>query len=253
MKLKLTMTLLIINLIICMYSEVTILRTAAQECEPKYFRLDNEEKINGICVDVMRAIENIDPTIKFIGDQNFIPFQRIEEGVSKGDYDCFVGFAMNEERIKKYKFIDIPIYYVRNILISRIDEDINVYDLSQLMYLDDNVIMMAMGIAQADKLKSRGYNIDDGAHTPELNIKKLLSNRGRFIYQSEISLMAAIKKLGVGDSIKVHPLKQFETGRYIAFYPGTPAKIIEKVESALEKLEKQGVLEEIFKKYVSKE
>lgn len=243
----------IIMLLIFTFSNLIFsieLKTAAQDSAPKFFVKPNKKNITGICIDVMRAIENIQPDIKFKGDQFFLPFNRIEIEVENGTLDCFVGFAKNKEREKKYIFIDIPIYYVKDILISRKDDKVEIKALEDIKKLDDNTIVVAMGTIQADKLKAEGYNIDESGKSSEINVKKLLIGRGRFIYQSEIELIDTIKKMNVKNEIKIQPLITQTTGRYIAFSKKTPKDVIDKVNKAMEKLKNTGKLDEIFKKYV---
>jgi len=58
----------------------TQLKTAAQDNAPKFIR--NGSAAMGIAVDVMRAIERLDPELKFVGDQQFLSVTRIELGLS---------------------------------------------------------------------------------------------------------------------------------------------------------------------------
>lgn len=109
---------------------------------------------------------------------------------------------------------------------------------------------MATGVAQASKLKDMGYNIDDGGRTLDANLNKLFNYRGRFIYQSEIELIAAIQQLNAQDRIKIHPLESQYEGRYIAFSKNTPLEIIEKISNAMVILRDSGELDRIFKLYV---
>lgn len=226
------------------------IKTAAQNSSPKFFLNPSKQKVIGICVDVMRAIEKIDPSIKFLGDQNFMPLSRIERDLEEGTLDCFVGFIKNEEREKKYIYIDIPIYYVKDILISRKDDKIEIKNLEDIKKLNDNKILMVLGVGQVQKFKSQGYNIDDGGKTLEDNLKKLMSNRGRFMYQSEIEMLEAIRKMKLEDRVKIHPIESEISGRYIAFSKKTPRETIIKVTKALEQLRDNGTLNQIFKKYV---
>jgi hypothetical protein len=78
--------------------EIVILKTAAQDSRQKYFKREGQNYITGICVDVLRAIEEIDSDLVFIGDQEFMPFKRIEFDLEEGRLDCFTGFIKNEER-----------------------------------------------------------------------------------------------------------------------------------------------------------
>ena len=231
-------------------AEIIVLRTAAQDSRPKYFKRDGQNYITGVCVDVLRAIEEIDPDLNFVGDQEFVPFKRIEFDLEEGRLDCFAGFIMNEERQEKYVYIDIPIYYTRNILVSRLEDDVEIKNMDDIMKLEDNLIIMSTGVAQSFELKDKGYNIDDRARNMNANIKKLLNGRGRFIYQSEVEILSALKDEKAYDLVKIQPLSSEKSGRYIAFSKEVPSDIIKRVEAALKKLQENGTLEKIYKKYI---
>lgn len=226
------------------------IKTAAQESKPKFFYKPNGKEITGICIDIMREIERIEPDIKFSGDQTFLPLKRIEEEVKNGNLDCFVGFIKNQEREKNYIYIDIPIYYVRDVLISRKNDNLKINKMEDIKKIDDNLILMVLGVGQTSKLKILGYNIDDGGKSLEANLEKLLQGRGRFMYQSEIEVMQTIEEMGVKGDVKIQLFSTEKSGRYIAFSKKTPKEKIEKVKKALEKLRDNGKLDEIFKKYV---
>lgn len=225
------------------------LRTGAQDSDPKFFMKDG--KMVGLCYDVLKAVENIDPSIKFTGADIFLPFNRIETGVEEGSLDCFPGFIKNKEREALYRYIDIPIYMVRDVLVARKNDNVVINKLQDIKALKDNVILTPMGQAQSDTLKKEGYNVDDGGKNADANITKLLAGRGRFIFQSEISIKVAIAKYGVQDKVRVLPLKINESGRYFAFSKKTPLETIEKVRKAIEKLRDSGKLSKIFDKYVN--
>lgn len=235
------------------FAQITELKTGAQESEPKFFKLRSHKDIIGICIDTIRAIEQIEPSIKFVGDQNFIPMRRIEKELERGNLDVFFGFIRTKEREDKYIFIDIPIYYVKNILVSRKNDFIIIENLEEIKKLDNNLILMASGVAQARTLKEKGYNIDDNGKTLNANLNKLFTNRGRFIYQSEIEMLSAIKNENAEEKIRIHPIQSEKEGRYIAFSKNTPIDVLEKVTKAMKILRDNGELDRIFKIYVYSE
>ena len=136
------------------------LRTGAQESEPKYYR--SGDKIIGLCIDVLRGIEKVEPKLRFTGDQSFVPFKRIEYNVESGIFDCFAGFAKTAERENAYVFIDIPLYLVRDVLVVLKDDPVGIDRLEDIKSLPGSrTIIMAMGVVQAVTLRSKGYDVDD--------------------------------------------------------------------------------------------
>ena len=87
------------------------LRTAAQESVPKYFKLE-DNTMGGICVDIIKAIEDIEPRITIHGYQEFLPFKRLQNNLRSGQLDVFFGLKMTEERREIYQFLEIPLYHL---------------------------------------------------------------------------------------------------------------------------------------------
>jgi len=227
------------------------LKTAAQESSPK-FKKDSDGSITGICVEVMRAVEKLDPTIKFVGDQKFEPFRRIEVMVEHGDLDVFFGFVKNKEREEKYIYIDPPIYTVADVLVARKDDPVEIKNLEEIKKLGNNgTVLLISGVAQVDQLQKMGITTDDGGKTVPINFQKLLLNRGRFVMQSEVEIIEAIKTEKMESRVKILPTKFNEAGRFVAFSKKVPTETIAKVKTALEKMAKSGELKKIYAKYAS--
>jgi polar amino acid transport system substrate-binding protein len=225
------------------------LKTAAQESAPKFIKNANGS-VTGLSVDVMRAITRIDPTLKFNGDQIIVPFKRIESMLEAGELDVFFGFVKNKERQEKYIYIDPPIYKVADVLVVRADDPVNVKSLDEIKAMGkDGTVLMSSGIAQVAQLVAMGIIVDDGGKTLGLNLKKLVTNRGRFVFQSEIEVINAIKEEKLEGKVKILPVKFNEGGRYVAFSKKVPAAVVAKIKSALEKLEQNGELKKIESSY----
>ena len=108
---------------------------------------------------------------------------------------------------------------------------------------------MTAGVAQVNQLIAMGITVDDGGKTLGSNLKKLVINRGRFVFQSEIEVAAAIKQEKLESKVRILPVKFNHGGRYVAFSKKVPATVVDKIKSALEKLEKNGELKAIEAKY----
>lgn len=241
--------ILITLAVFCLFSYLFTqeLRTAAQESEPKFVK-NPDGSIGGIAVVVMRAIEKVDSSIKFVGDQNFVPFRRIEQSIENGSLDVFFGFAKNEEREAKYVYVNPPIYMVGNaIVVKKADSIEDIKDLSQLA--GKGIVLTSYGVFQSKLLKDAGADVDDSATGLDNNLKKLIAGRGRFLMQSEIELKAAIVSGEYQNEVRVLPTLHNLSGRYIAFSKSVNPDLINKVVKALEILEKNGELKTIYNKY----
>lgn len=226
-----------------------MLRTAAQDSPPKYFK-HRDGGMAGIGCDIMRAIERLDPSIRFAGDQAFVPIKRIELMLERGDLDVFFGFIKSAERASKLVFVDPPLYRVADVLLAREDDPIEVQRLEDLAALaKDGTVLVASGTAQAAQLKKMNIVVDDGGKTVAVNLYKLMHKRGRLILQSEVEIVSSLKEQKMESSFRILPARFNESGRYVAFSRHVPAQTVAKVQLALDKLNNSGELELIFSRY----
>ena len=228
------------------------LRTAAQDSAPKFVR-HSDGAVSGISIDVMKAINRVDPTLRFVGDTKFMPLKRIENQLDNGELDVFFGFIKNKRRQSAFTYIDPPIYSVANVLVARRHDKVAIKRLEEIKTLgEDNVVLLVYGVAQAEQLRPLGIALDDRGSSLEQNLHKLVRGRGRFVFQSEPEIHAAIRQSPpeVAENVRVLPTRFNESGRYVAFAKHVPPETVAKVRKALAQLAESGELKRIFDKYV---
>ncbi len=160
--------------------------------------------------------------------------------------------AKNEARLKKYIFVDTPLYEVNQIVVLRRTDTVEIHNLDDIRNLaPDNIILTNYGTATERQLKAqKELNVDSEGLNIAANLKKLLYGRGRFIYFHDIGLLGAIKRNGYEKEIRVLPIIFKTYHHYVAFAPGTPEEIITRVDQALQKLKASGELARIRARYV---
>ncbi len=84
------------------------LKTAAQDSPPKYQQ--GKTAVEGIAVEIIKAIEKADPKLSIVGYQKFLPFKRLQRDLEAGELDVFFGLKRTPTRDRKYVFIEQPIY-----------------------------------------------------------------------------------------------------------------------------------------------
>ncbi|NQY95018.1 MAG: transporter substrate-binding domain-containing protein [Campylobacteraceae bacterium] len=227
-----------------------VFNTAAQDSDPKYF-LDEQNKMKGLCIDIMMALESVDPEIKFKGQNIFLPFKRMSKMLKNGELDLFFGFVKNEIREKEYVFIDPALYTVNHVIAVRKDDTVEVNSFDDIRNLGkDGKIMTIFGTSTKRYLdKQGGLIIDDHGRTISSNLKMLLKNRGRFVYYHNLGLITSIKKDKWENKIKVLPTSFRQYSQYVAFSKHVSKEKIQKIKTALEKLRLSGRLDTIFNKY----
>ncbi|MFZ6769369.1 substrate-binding periplasmic protein [Undibacterium sp. Di26W] len=232
----------------------TIIRTAAQEAsEPKFITINQQGKpaIGGICVDIMRALEKVDPDLKFVGDQTWQPRIRIDAGMKAGNIDAFCGAQRIERNTSQYHFLDTVLFTVSYLLAVRADDDIDIQNWDDIRQLGNKGVILALhGFGIVDILeKIGGLKIDSGATSSLSNLNKLLAGRGRFYCHRSPGIKLSIQQAGLESKIRLLARPQLSEKFYMGLSKTLPADQTRKINNALVSLENSGELRRIFEKY----
>ena len=226
----------------------TELRTAAQVgTEPKFQTDQGSGTIVGICIDIMRAVERVDPGLKFSGQQNWQPLTRIYFGIDHGTQDASCGLSHSPQRDKKYVFVGPSLFTIRYYLIARLDDAVSVANWDDVRKLEpDGVVLANRGFAGVTVLENAGVRlIDASAASPQLNLQKLLARRGRLFFHRGPGLQASLNRTGLSAKVRILPAEMASSPLYFVVGKHVDAGIVERLRSALQTLEKSGELERI--------
>ena len=231
----------------------TEIRTSAQQgTEPKFQSADARSgRVVGICIDIMRAVEKLDPGLKFTGDQMWQPLPRIYSAIDRGVQDASCGLSHSAERDKKYLFVGPALFAIRYHLIARVDDAVVVDNWDDLRKLaPDNVVLANRGFAGAALLMQAGVaRIDVGASDPKLNLQKLLAHRGRFFFHRAPGLQAVLDRSGLAARVRILPTVMATSPLYFVMSRQVDPALAERLRAALLTLEKTGELERIAKSW----
>lgn len=233
----------------CVQAETILVRTAAQDSQPKFVM--KGDAIGGLCVDVFRAMERVDPELQFSPMHQFMPLARIEHLLESGDIDTFCGLAKTAERQAMFEFVDIPIYLTHSVLAVRREDNVAIKSFDDLRKLgDDGPVLVVAKSVHAQVLAAQpGIKYYDTATNTSENFRLLLLGRGRFIFHSDFALMDEIKRDQVGDQIKLLPVKFLTEGRYLVISKKATPVLREKLRRGIEQLQASGRLNSIYKSY----
>jgi len=234
--------------VVCTAVEV---RTAAQDSQPKF--INSGKAITGLCIDIFKAVERVEPELKFGELTGFVPLPRIEAMLQDGSLDAFCGLAKTDKRMAEFDFIDVPLYNTHVVLAARADEKADVRNFDDLRKLGaDAIILVVDKTVQAEMLAAQpGLRVDAGGKDTSINLQKLITGRGRFILQNDFALADEIKRDKLGDKVKILPAKFDKEGaeRYMVVSRKAAPQIKEKLRAALDKLNRSGELGKLFRPY----
>lgn len=235
---------------LCTIAHAIELRTVAQDSAPKYY-LENG-KMAGLCVDIMNAMQKLDPGLKFVGHERFQPISRIQDDLEHGRIDVFCGMIRTIVREAMFTFVDIPLYWTETRLAVRKSDPIAYMSLDGLKKLEQGTLVLVVhGTAHVDFLRQHGVtDLDTGARTTADNIKKLLAGRGRFIYQTDLALAHEMRINNLYEKMRVLPGSLHTEAQYFSVSKSLHWGVTTRIKAALQTLHANGELERLRSAYL---
>lgn len=235
---------------ISIQSNAYTLKTISQEGADAKFDPSSKEK-PGLCREIADLIHNTNPNISFEGFDNIAQLKRIEHLLENGEIDSFVCLLKNEEREKKFDFINIPLYEIKHVVLTSANEATAISNIEDLKKVSEqSAILVPTGSSLIKFLESKQIKIDSSGKDEESNILKLINGRGKFVYGQDVSLNATITKKKIEFSkLKYLPTTFKEEAQYIAVSKKLSAEAKQEITKVIEKLKSDGKLEELYKKY----
>lgn len=227
------------------------IRTLSQDSQPKF--IQGQGGMTGLCIDIFRAIEKVDPSLKTVVPHTFTPLPRIELMMEEGSIDVVCGLADTKGRREKMDIIAIPLYTTSLVLAARMDETANPKTFEELRKLGDDVVVLTVTqTVQADFATAAGLKVDSQARDTSQNLQKLVRGRGRFILHNDFALVDEIERDKLGDKVKLLSGSFATEGRYMYVSRKASPDIKNKMIAALDKLSRSGELVRIFAPYKPK-
>lgn len=231
------------------------IRTVAQQgSAPKFVAIeqDGKARIGGLCVDIMRAIEGVDPELRFVGDQQWQPLIRAEAGVAAGSLDAACGLIRTPEREAKFGFIDTPLFPISYLLAVRADDTVEVANWQDVRALGERGVVLTMhgysGILSY--LRSvGGLRIDAGGRDSRINLEKLLAGRGRFYIHRSPGIVGEIASSGLQDKVRILPTVMHTENFYLMVAKAMAPDVKDRLNRALQQLAASGELARLSRKW----
>jgi len=230
---------------------VVTLRVAAQAgTDPKFIDA-GDGRVIGVCVDIFRTIERIDPGLVFIGDQQWLPLVRAHAEVANHQHDALCAIQRTPEREVQYNYIDVPLIPLRFHLLARADDQVVIHSWDDVRRLGANgVILTNRGFGTTEALERIGdLSFSASAADPMNNLQKLVARRGRFFLHRGPGLKSFLQRSGYGAKVKILPQIMYQTETYMALGTHVDPAVTARVRRAIEQMERTGELARLLKKW----
>ena len=229
---------------------VTILRTVSQDAYPKYYV--EKGVVSGVCPAFLKAIEDINPTLKFVGTKKFLPTKRIEGDLRNGNLDAFACFAPNEDRKKYLDFIEPPLF-VGDVQAAVLKDSpaAQMKSWDQMKTQTNWIFLATLGTPHVNFLESiPGIQVDSQSGDNIKNLEKLRASRGQVFVHFGYILKGILKIDPLQEKIIILPFRIRKESQYLALSKKVSPETKRKIEAAIAKLEKNGELKKIYDKYI---
>lgn len=203
----------------------------------------------GLCMEVLQAVQRIDPGLQFTGLDQQLPLKRVERLLADGLIDAFFCLLKSPERERQWRYAPVPLYSIRHVVVQRADDDRALDSLQDLAVASRRKPVLVMrGTALARRLLQAHVAVAEVGSEREA-LQMLLMNRADVIYGQDINLVRHISDAGLGSKMKFGRTVFQEEQQYLALRADLPAAHEERLTQALRRLERDGVLRALADKY----
>jgi glutamate/aspartate transport system substrate-binding protein len=222
-------------------------RVAAQEAiAPKWIAAPG--RADGICPDIMAAVERIEPRLHFTGYRRSRSLPGIEAGLESGSLDAACALVPTPRRRAIAVQAGQSVYVTRHLLATRAGDQAVVRDMQDLVRLGA-LVTSQRGSAFTDQLKEAGVRVDDATDDNGLNLRKMLGGHGRFAYVNELSLQRALRSEDLAARVRVLPVVLGAEPAYFWVSRKADPALAPLLGNAIDKLKANGELDRIYKRW----
>lgn len=228
------------------------LRTSAHiNTEPK-FAAGPDKTVVGLCVDVLRALERVDPGVRFVGDQAWMPMLRAMTETRAGRQDVVCGLAQTAERSAQFVYLQPVLWHIDYVLVARENDDVVINSWEDVRRLGaQGVVLSDRGMYASHLVESQAdVTFDSSAASSEHNLKKLLAGRGRLYLHRVQGLDSLLVESGVKPQVRVLPTIMGRVPLYFTVGQHVDAVTVQRMQQGLLTLQKNGDLTRIRRRWL---
>lgn len=228
-------------------AEALTLSVLAQESLPPKW-INRGDHSEGVCPDILQAIEKVEPQLHFTGQHDFRSLPVIEQGLETGNVACACALLDTARRRAIATIAGKPLYTVRHRLAAAAADHVTVDSLDELVKLKP-LVNTSRGAGYSDQLRALGLKVDDSTGDNVVNLRKIIAGHGRFFYMNELTLTWIVRENGLRAQIRIVPGVLKEEPIYFWVSKKTPPATARLLDQALLKLKANGELNRIYERW----
>jgi polar amino acid transport system substrate-binding protein len=213
---------------------------------PKW--VDQGNRLEGLCPDILAAIEKIEPRIHFTEKIEARSVPVIENALQNGTASAACALLDTVHRREVAQIVGKPLYSVRHKIAAAAGDQAVVKNIDELVKLHP-LINTSRGAGYADQLRALGLQVDDSTGDNTLNLRKVVGGHGRFMYMNELTLAWCIKAARFQDKIRILPAVFKEEPIYFWVSKLADPAVAPLIEQAINRLQENGELARIYARW----
>jgi len=203
----------------------------------------------GLCLEILRAVERSDPGLHFVGLEQSVPLRRVERMLAEGLVDAFFCLLKTPEREKQWRYLPVPLYTIRHVVMQRADDSRTLASLPELAASSQRKpVLISRGSALARRLAAADVVFNEVGSEREA-LQMLALGRADAVYGQDINLQRHIADSRMGDKLKMGRTVFHEEAQYLTVRADLPLAQEERLTTALRRLERDGTLRQLAEKY----
>lgn len=230
-------------------AQVVQLRTAQQSGSIAKYAQPGEAQLPGLCMEVLRAVERVDPGLRFTGLETRAPLRRVERMLAQGEIDVFFCLLKTPERLRQWRYLPVPLYRIRHMVVQRSSDPTELRSLADLVEAGHKKpVLVTQGTVLAQTLERAQVRTGEAPSEREA-LQMLLLGRTDAVYGQDVNLIRNLRESGFGDRLRLSPTVFFEDIQYATVGQQVSPEIEQRLSAALQALERDGSLKAIAEKY----
>lgn len=224
------------------------LRTAMQSGALAKYAPD-DAAAPGLCLEILRAVERIDPGLRFVGLEVRAPLLRIERLLAQGEIDVFFCLLKSPARAAQWRYLPVPLYRIRQMAVQRANDPTELRSMADLVAAGlRKPVLLSQGTLLAETLR-RG-NVRIGMAPSEREALQMLQlGRTDVVYGQDLNLLRSIRAVGLSEQLRLSSTVFDEDFQYATVSKQLSPAVADRLTQALQQLERDGSLRAIAEKY----
>lgn len=203
----------------------------------------------GICMEMLRAVEQVEPGLRFSGLDQQAPLRRVEIMLAQGEIDVFFCLLRSAEREKQWRYLPVPLYRIQHMVAMRQDDGDEPRDLAELVAASRHKpVVVTRGTVLAATLREAGASVTEAASDFEA-LQMLALGRTDHVYGQDLNLQRHLREFRSGEKLRIAATVFQADQQFLVVGRKVPAAVEQLLLRALQKLEREGQLKAISDKY----